>query len=80
MSEDRSRQGQQSRSGSGRDQDDNVELEYIMVEYDVTPEEAREAITVCGCSNRSDIDDYMRSQGRTGKSGRNKNDTDRQST
>jgi hypothetical protein len=72
MATDKSRQDQQNRSGSGNNRNDDLEVDFIVVEYDVTPDEAREAIRVCGCSTRADIDNYMRGKGRTGRSSGNK--------
>jgi hypothetical protein len=80
MSDERNRQDQQNRSGSGNNRNDDLEVDFIVVEYDVTPDEAREAIRVCGCSTRADIDNYMRGQGRTSRSSGRQGDANRQST
>lgn len=77
MATDRNRQDQKNRSGSDNDRNDDVEVDFIVVEYDVTPDEAREAIRVCGCSTRADIDNYMRGQGKTSRSSRNQGNANR---
>jgi hypothetical protein len=63
MDTDRNRQGQQDRSDNS--DDEAVVVDYITVTYDVSPTEAREIIRVCGCSDRSKIDNYMSDQGRS---------------
>jgi hypothetical protein len=67
MADDRNRQGQQGRS-SGEKPDDILEIDYIVSEWGVTPEEAREALRTAG-NQRSQVNDYMKSKGknRTGR-------------
>lgn len=77
MTDERNRQDQQSRSSSDNNRNDELDVDFIVVEYDVTPDEAREAIRVCGCSTRVDIDNYMRGQGRTGRSSGSQRDASR---
>lgn len=46
---DGNRQSLQNRSPNSAN---DVEVDYLVVTYDITPVEAREVITVCGCSDR----------------------------
>ena len=60
MDKDRNRWG-------GIGNDESVLIDYLLVNYDVTPAEAKDAITVCGATDQGMIDDYMRSQGKQRK-------------
>lgn len=66
-SRDSNRQSQQN---SSRNRANDAEVDYLVVTYDITPVEAREVITVCGCSDRGKLDDYMEGQGITKSSDR----------
>jgi hypothetical protein len=64
-----SRQGRQGRSADS--EEEAAVIEYILVNYDVTPDEAAEVIEICGITDRGKIDDYMEEKGtpRMNKSG-----------
>lgn len=59
---DKNRRGSQDRSD---DEPEIVEISYIVVEYDVSEDEAREAIRSVG-NNREDVEGYFRDRGQKG--------------
>ena len=63
MDTDRNRQSKHDRSGIN--DDEAVVVDYITVTYDISPAETREIIRVCGCNDRTKIDNYMSGQGRS---------------
>jgi len=75
MDTERNRKGQQDRSG--KNDDEAVVVDYISVTYDVSPTEAREIIRVCGCDDRTKIDNYMSDHGKSKRE--NRGDTDQRS-
>src|SRR5262245_4205843 len=77
MTDNQKKRNQKSSSGS-KSPNDNLEIDYMIVEYDVTPEQAREVIRVCGSNKRGDIDSYLRNQERSVSSSRGQGGSGRQ--